>query len=359
MTIFDVGETEEQPFIVMEFLEGGSLEDRLKAGRPSTAEVIRWLDQAAAALDAGHAAGVVHRDVKPGNLLLDSHGELHVADFGVASAVGLDSLTMTGMVLGTSGYLSPEQARGERATSASDRYGLAVVAWELLSGRRPFESDNPTAEAAAHANAPIPSFSPELDPVFQRALAKDPEARYPTAAAFVDDLRSALAAPEPAPPRTTAPAGASLIPALAVLALGLLGGGLALAQIFGGDEPQQVVVTRQGQTVTVTTEAEPPPPPPSPATTRPAVDGRGGVELTDQATGLLAQRSLERGRGRRPPGRRKAQGSGELYEAYAEYDLGRALAEQGKCAEALQHLNRSEQLQGHRSEIDDARARCQ
>src|SRR5215207_2618426 len=155
VTIFHVGETSGQSFIVMEFLEGGSLEQRLRAGRLDTADVLRWLEQTAAALEAGHAAGVIHRDVKPGNLLLDGHGQLHVADFGVASAAGLDSLTMTGMVLGTSGYLSPEQARGERATPASDRYALGVVAWELLAGRRPFESENPTAEAAPTPTRPF------------------------------------------------------------------------------------------------------------------------------------------------------------------------------------------------------------
>jgi serine/threonine protein kinase len=366
VTIFDVGETEEQPFIVMEFLEGGSLEQRLKAGRPRTEEVLRWLDQAAAALDAGHAAGVVHRDVKPGNLLLDGQGELHVADFGVASAVGLDSLTMTGTVLGTSGYLSPEQARGERATPASDRYALAVVAWELLNGRRPFESDSPTAEAAAHANAPVPSLSPELDPVFQRALAKDPDARYPSAAAFVDDLRRAL---EPETQPLPVPARSYRSPILAFLALMLLGGGIAVAGVLATqDEPETrtivQVTTKEGQPTTVertvTQQPEPPPPPPPPpATTRPSVDSRGGVELTDQATGLLAQRRWAEAEAVARQAVAKLRGSGELYEAYAEYDLGRALAEQGKCAEALQHLNRSEQLQGHRSEIDDARSRCQ
>jgi serine/threonine protein kinase len=363
VTIFDVGETDEQPFIVMEFLEGGSLEQRLKAGRPKTADVLRWLDQAAAALDAGHAAGVVHRDLKPGNLLLDGHGEVHVADFGVASAVGLDSLTMTGMVLGTSGYLSPEQARGERATPASDRYGLGVVAWELLTGARPFESDSPTAEAAAHANVPVPSISPELDPVFQRALAKDPEARYPTAAAFVDDLRNALEPTAPAPaPRTRR---SLLVPGLLLAALALLAGGLALAGVFRGNEPQtrtvveRQTVTREGETVTtnvtVTTTSEPSPSPPAP----PPADGRSGVALTDEATRLLGQRRWAGAEDVARQAVAKLKGSGETYEAYAEYDLGRALAEQGKCPEALVHLNRSEQLQGQRREIDDARSRCQ
>jgi serine/threonine protein kinase len=362
VTIFDVGETEEQPYIVMEFLEGGSLEQRLKDGRPRTEEVLQWLEQAAAALDAGHAAGVVHRDVKPGNLLLDGRGELHMADFGVASAVGLDSLTMTGTVLGTSGYLSPEQARGERATPASDLYALAVVAWELLTGRRPFESDSPTAEAAAHANAPVPSLSPELDPVFQRALAKDPAARYPTAAAFVDDLRRAL---EPATQPLAATTRRSRTPILAFVALVLLGGGIAVAGVIAAqDDPNTrtvvQVTTKEGQPTTVertvTQQPEPPPPPPPPP---PPASGKSGVQLTDEATALLGQGRWSEAEAVARQAVAKLKGSGETYEAYAEYDLGRALAEQGKCAEALQHLNRSQQLQGHRSEIDDARSRCQ
>ena len=117
-----------------------------------------WLEQAAVALDAAHAEGVVHRDVKPANLLLDGADNVHVADFGIASAAGMDSLTKTGTVIGTAAYLSPEQAQGERATPASDRYALAVVAWELLTGRRPFGGDTPAAEAAAHVHAEVPAI---------------------------------------------------------------------------------------------------------------------------------------------------------------------------------------------------------
>src|SRR5213079_2576595 len=179
VTIFDVGEHAGRPFIVMEYLSGGSLEQRIrKDGAQPPGQALEWLEQAAVALDAAHRNGVVHRDVKPANLLLDRDGNVHVADFGVASAAGMDSLTATGTVLGTAGYLSPEQAQGDRATPASDRYALAVVAFELLTGKRPFEADSPTAEATAHVHASVPSLCDhngalpcELDPVFERALA--------------------------------------------------------------------------------------------------------------------------------------------------------------------------------------------
>jgi serine/threonine-protein kinase len=201
VTIYDVGEHEDRPYIVMEYLGGGSLDDALRSGGPQPPErVFTWLAEAARALDVAHREGVVHRDIKPANLMLDGEGHVHVADFGIASSAHMDSLTMTGTVLGTAGYLSPEQAQGERAGAASDRYALAIVAWELLTGRRPFESESTTAEAAAHINAPIPAISSagnlprELDRVFERALAKQAAQRYGTAGQFVADLRSAFSA---------------------------------------------------------------------------------------------------------------------------------------------------------------------
>ena len=200
VTIFDVGEHNGRPLIVMEYFPGGSLAERVATRKPCpTGQALDWLEETSAALDAAHAAGVVHRDVKPANLLLDGRGHVFVADFGIASAAGLDSFTQAGTILGTAGYLSPEQAKGERATAASDLYGLAVVAWELLTGHRPFESSSPTAEAAAHVNAPVPSvheanpaLPPGFDPIFERALAKEPAARHATAAELVGDLRRAL-----------------------------------------------------------------------------------------------------------------------------------------------------------------------
>src|SRR5437667_3540619 len=192
VTIFDVGEWNGRPFIVMEHLAGGTLDDRIAREGPQPVDrVLRWLEQTAEALDNAHRHGVVHRDVKPGNLLLDRDDNVHVADFGIASAAGMDSLTATGTILGTAGYLSPEQAQGERATAASDLYSLGVVAFELLTGERPFKRESMAAEAAAHANEPTPSASERrpglsraVDLVFQRALAKRPQHRYPSARAF-------------------------------------------------------------------------------------------------------------------------------------------------------------------------------
>src|SRR4051794_346153 len=311
VTIFDVGEWEGRPFIVMEHLAGGSLEDRLrKEGAQPPARALSWLEQAAAALDAAHSHGIVHRDVKPANLLLNERDELRVADFGIASAAGLDSMTLTGTVLGTAGYLAPEQAMGERATPASDLYALAVVAFELLSGDRPFESDSPTAEATAHVNAPVPSIAercenlpPELDRVFQRALAKSPRQRYPSGRELVAELRGALArsagptrgfAPVP---RRRSPARV-VVPVALLLLAGAVGAVIAAIVSTGGGSSSQVVTrtvagpsgtTTIHQTVTSQTTAPapapPPPPPPPPAPPPPpppaAVTG-DGHSLNDQ-----------------------------------------------------------------------------
>jgi eukaryotic-like serine/threonine-protein kinase len=393
VTIFDVGEHDERPFIVMEYLSGGSLEERIrKSGAQEPGQALEWLEQAARALDAAHAHGVVHRDVKPANLLLDRNGDVHVADFGIASAAGMDSLTMTGTVLGTAGYLSPEQAQGDRATPASDRYALAVVAFELLSGHRPFENESMTAEAAAHVNAEVPSISevckavpPELDPVFRRAMAKDPSRRFETAADFVASMRGALAEaagttralppvaaaapPPPAAPRARPrrPA-AAWIGLIALLVAGGIAGAIA-AVVFTDDKaaPAKVRtvvrnVTLEGTTVrtTVTTTAASPPPSPTPT---PAATGnislaqaRGLVDEStfkirdgDYAGALpIAQRALK-----------ALSGSGEMYEAYANYNVGTSLIHLNRCSEGLPYLARSEAIQGHRNEIDRDRERCE
>src|SRR3954465_2886215 len=130
VTIYDIGEFEDTAFIVMEYFPGGTVADRQRADDPIPhPTALRWIDEAASALDHAHRAGIVHRDVKPANLLLDANGRVAVADFGIARMASEAGVTSTGVVLGTAAYLSPEQALGQPATAASDRYALAVVAY--------------------------------------------------------------------------------------------------------------------------------------------------------------------------------------------------------------------------------------
>jgi eukaryotic-like serine/threonine-protein kinase len=200
VTIYDVGEHEGVAFIVMELLTGGTVNDRIKRGEPIPhAMSLHWLEQVAAALDAAHKVEIVHRDVKPANLLLDEHDRLAVGDFGIATLASETPLTMTGQVLGTAAYLSPEQALGRAATPASDRYALAVVAFELLTGRRPFMAEHAAAQARQHVEAAPPAASETagnlplaVDAVLERGMAKDPAERPPTACALVEDLERAL-----------------------------------------------------------------------------------------------------------------------------------------------------------------------
>jgi serine/threonine protein kinase len=399
VTIFDVGESNGRPFIVMEYLPGGSLADKARAGAVRPQEAVAWLAQAAEALDAAHADGVVHRDVKPANLLFNERGELQVADFGIARVTDdTAGMTAAGTVMGTAGYLSPEQARGEPATPASDRYALGVVAFELLTGGRPFERGSETAEAAAHIHEPVPAASSRgvglprsVDAVFDRALAKDPGARYASCEEFVQALRASLLPEEAAPTRAlpAVPAvpprrrerssrSAWLVPLLVVGLLAALAGGLLAAVLTsnhdgsGGAQAErtpQTVTRRERETLPsttivttiVTTASAPPasaPPSPAPAS---AVSVSDAVQLTDQATGYLRQGDWESALGterRALPALEGTYRDDFRYEAYAYYNMGKALAELGRCPKALDYLDRSEQLQGQRSEIDAARAQC-
>jgi hypothetical protein len=383
VTIFDVTEHAGRPIIVMEYLSGGSLEAQI-AGTPCPpAQALRWLDEAAGALDAAHAAGVVHRDVKPANLLLDGRGSLHVADFGVASAAGLDSFTQTGTILGTAGYLSPEQAQGQRVGAASDRYSLAVVAWELLTGRRPFAADSPTTEALAHVNAPVPSPSQanralphQLDPIFERARAKDPGARYATAAEFVGDLRRALddaAGDTWIEPRRVATAGTRVTPAgartngrrwlLAALAALLIAAGAAAALLaFRSDGKTAPVlrtvvhtVTTPGRTVleTVTT---------APATTAlstTAASSGDGAALNNAGFTKMQAGDFTGALPLLDQAVQKLDGSGSLDEAYAKYNLAFTRYALGDCTDVLSLLDDAQAIEGKRKEIDRLRRQAE
>jgi eukaryotic-like serine/threonine-protein kinase len=218
VTIYDVGEATSdhgrvRPFLVMEYHAGGTAADALRTGTVNPVTALTWLQQAAAALDYAHRRGVIHRDVKLANFLLDRERVLHVADFGIAQLGTEDTLTVSGEVLGTAAYLAPERALGQPATEASDRYALAVAAFELLVGQRPFTAEHFAAQARQHVEEPPPDASlrnpalpPALDAVLTRGMAKRPEERYPSSLDFTDAIEGALAPAMPTRPLARRPA---------------------------------------------------------------------------------------------------------------------------------------------------------
>jgi eukaryotic-like serine/threonine-protein kinase len=216
--VLDLGEQDGRPYLVMELLEGESLAARLaRTGPLAPADAVGVAAAVADALEAAHRAGVVHRDVKPGNVFLTAGGEVKVLDFGIASAAGEAALT-TGDLFGTAAYLAPERALGHQATPAADVYALGVLLYELLSGRLPFQDESDVALAMAHVNAKPPPLSqaapwvpPALAAAADRALAKDPADRPLSAATFARLLRSAPTPPRltRTPPRSTGPLPAS------------------------------------------------------------------------------------------------------------------------------------------------------
>src|SRR5215210_2047217 len=266
VTIYDVAEREGRAFMVMELMRGGSVADVLRRGEEiDTHRALRWLKEAASALDAAHAAGVVHRDVKPANLLLDERDRLGIGDFGIARLAWEEQVTQTGQVLGTAAYLAPEQAMGEPATAASDRYALSVVAFELLTGQKPFNAEHFAAQARAHveddpprASELNPELSERVDAVIDRGMAKDPDDRWDSAAGFVERLEEAVAPPpRKRPSNGTRPTRSTRL----------------MADADGDGRPP--------------TAAAPPPRTPAPGATRRARSGPGPGALVAALAGLL------------------------------------------------------------------------
>ncbi|MEV8516124.1 protein kinase [Dactylosporangium sp. NPDC051484] len=192
--IYDYGSENGTAFLIMEYVEGDALSRTLsRVGRLTPARAMALIAQAADALHAAHEKGIVHRDVKPGNLLVRPNGTLVLTDFGIARSAAVAQLTAAGSVLGTASYISPEQASGAQATPLSDVYALGVVAYQCLSGVRPFEGENPLEIAMRHVREMPPPLPADIPPpvaqLVERAMAKDPAARWPSAAALAQAAR--------------------------------------------------------------------------------------------------------------------------------------------------------------------------
>jgi serine/threonine-protein kinase len=211
VSVYDRGETDGHAFIVMEYVEGRSLKDLITTRGPlPVTKAIDYAQQILSALRFAHRNGIVHRDIKPHNILIGQEERLKVADFGIARA-GASQMTETGSIMGTAQYLSPEQARGQGATAPSDLYSAGIVLYEMLTGRVPYNGDSPVEVALKHVNetprppsAYVPGIPRELDQIVLRAMAKDPIDRYRSADDFAEDLRRVLAGLPVAPETTDA-----------------------------------------------------------------------------------------------------------------------------------------------------------
>src|SRR5215218_938884 len=206
VTVYDAGEDDETPYIAMEHVPGGTLKNRLQERGvlpPRVAAGVTF--EVANALAAAHEKSIVHRDIKPENVLVTDRGHAKVGDFGIARAATATAITETDLILGSVRYLSPEQAKGEEVGPPSDLYSLGVVLYEMLTGRVPFDEENPVATAMKHVTEE-PASPRELDPTIPRALEaitlkllkKDPEQRYQSAAQLAEDLEQLLVGPIPA-----------------------------------------------------------------------------------------------------------------------------------------------------------------
>jgi serine/threonine protein kinase len=212
--IFDSGQHGGQHFLVMEFLEGKDLGHMLREDGQLPADVaVSVTAQVCSALAAAHTAGIVHREIKPSNVLVRADGRVKVTDFGIAQVQGHASLTGAGLVLGTAPYLSPEQACRQAVTPVSDLYSAGMLLFQMLTGNVPFTADSPVAVALSHVRDEVPSvrdFAPEVPPppaeVVATATAKDPQSRYADAAQMGAALRKALAAPHAAASAPNQPA---------------------------------------------------------------------------------------------------------------------------------------------------------
>jgi eukaryotic-like serine/threonine-protein kinase len=206
--VYDTGESDGRPFIVMEYVDGRSLKELISAERILPERAAEIAGQAALALHYANQRGLVHRDIKPGNIMINNDGQVKVTDFGIARAVNAETVTQTAAVFGTAAYVAPEQAQGDRVDGRTDIYALGCVLYEMLTSRQPFQADSPVALAYQHVSAlptPPSQLNPEvpdaLEAIVLRAMAKNPDDRYADGREMNADLQRAVAGlPISAPP---------------------------------------------------------------------------------------------------------------------------------------------------------------
>lgn len=190
--VYDVGEEDGQPYFVMRYMTGGSLQDTIAKGAMTLGEAARIFSRLAPALDDAHAKGIIHRDLKPGNILFDRTGEPYISDFGIAKITQSQGGTVTGgAIIGTPAYMSPEQAQGDQVDGRSDIYAMGVILFEMLSGVQPFQATTPMAVVVKHITDPIPhildnnpNLPVDIEPVIEKAMAKSREQRFSTTEEF-------------------------------------------------------------------------------------------------------------------------------------------------------------------------------
>ncbi|MBI5869299.1 MAG: protein kinase [candidate division Zixibacteria bacterium] len=197
LTIYDIDECDGRPFIAMAYVEGATLKEKTAAGRLPQDEAIRYGIQIASGLAAAHARGIIHRDVKPDNVMIGTDDRARLADFGLARLKESSGLTERGSTVGTVGYMSPEQVQGLPVDARSDVFSLGIVLYELLTGRKPFAAEHAAAAlySIVHETPPAPrevnpQIPPEVSAVIEKAMAKEPDDRYPNAGALETDLRA-------------------------------------------------------------------------------------------------------------------------------------------------------------------------
>ena len=257
--IYDFDEIDGHSVLAMQFLDGGTLKERLtEVGGPlPPPEAARIVRGVAEALDHAHSLDIVHRDVKPSNVMLTKLGRVVVTDFGIAKMLGSSTTqyTQTGVGVGTPDYMSPEQGQGMPIDRRADVYALGAVAYEMLTGRVPFTAETPLAVVFKHVRDPLPrpsslnpAIGPAIEAVLDKAMAKQPDDRYPTAGAFAAALEEAVAAPTRVPLPIVPPTEAVVAPAAparAALPIPLIAAGIGVLVLLGGGVAVGALVSRQ------------------------------------------------------------------------------------------------------------------